>query len=58
MGWIAVMVLVLVSITVDVLWIDIERKRWSWLNNSTKLQLAIFLGAFSVVSGVIYYVMS
>lgn len=58
MGWIAVTVLVLVSIIVDVLWFDIERKRWSWLNNRTKLQLAVFLGVFSVVSGVIYYVMS
>ncbi|WP_226579783.1 hypothetical protein [Halobacillus litoralis] len=51
-------VIIVLSVVVDYLWFDVDRKRWGWMQKWTRLQKGLFLFSFIVAAIVIYTSMS
>ncbi|MBY7142780.1 hypothetical protein KFZ56_06830 [Virgibacillus sp. NKC19-3] len=54
----AVILIIVLAVILDVCWFDVDRKRWGWMKNWSKLNKVLFLSGFIVVSGLIYFGLS
>ncbi|GAB3063177.1 hypothetical protein GCM10027286_28380 [Virgibacillus ainsalahensis] len=54
MGIFAAFLVIVLTVIVDFLWLDVDRKRWGWMKNWTKFQKGLFFSGFIAVSVLIY----
>ncbi|WP_079526098.1 hypothetical protein [Halobacillus hunanensis] len=54
MGAFSAFLLIIVAVTVDFFWVDVDRKRWGWMKNWSKFNKVLFFSGFIAVSLIIY----
>ncbi|WP_010096939.1 hypothetical protein [Ornithinibacillus scapharcae] len=54
MGPILVLILIILTVIIDVYWLDRDSKRWGWVKNWSNRNKAILLIGFIVISGLVY----
>jgi|UPI0005CCAEA1 hypothetical protein len=53
-----IVLIIVLAVLVDFLWLDVDRKRWSWMRSWSKIQKIIFFVFFIVISLAIYFGLS
>ncbi len=54
MGAFSAFLLIVVAVAVDFFWFDVDRKRWGWMKNWSKLHKIMFFSGFIAVTLLIY----
>ncbi|QAS54350.1 hypothetical protein [Halobacillus litoralis] len=49
-----ILIIILISVTLDYLWFDVDRKRWGWMKKWPRFQKGLFLASFVIAAVVIY----
>ena len=54
MNVLIVVIIILLSVVLDYMWFDHDRKRWGWMKHWTRMQKTLFLSSFFIAALVIY----
>ncbi|MEH7236819.1 hypothetical protein [Bacillus sp. JJ1562] len=46
--------IIVLAVFADYFWLDIDKKRWGWMKNWSKLNKGLFFSGFTVVTVLIY----
>ena len=46
--------IIILAVLADYFWFDVDKKRWGWMKNWSKVNKALFFSGFIIVSIVIY----
>ncbi|MFS0821854.1 hypothetical protein [Bacillus sp. 1P02SD] len=48
------LLIIVVALLADYFWFDVDKKRWGWMKNWSKLNKGLFLSGLTVVTVLIY----
>ncbi|MGP4077647.1 hypothetical protein [Halobacillus sp. K22] len=51
---VAALLIIGLAVVVDFFWFDVDRKRWGWMKNWTKVQRALFFTGLVSISFLVY----
>lgn len=46
--------IIILAVLADYFWFDVDKKRWGWMKNWSKLNKGLFFSGFIVISILIY----
>ncbi|WP_075980136.1 hypothetical protein [Bacillus massilinigeriensis] len=50
--------IIILAVLADCFWFDVDKKRWGWMKNWSKLNKGLFFSGFIVISILIYMSLS